>query len=255
MNFLLPDHITLNYPVVKLYNWSKTSHSFWAKSSHYCTVRVLLPLCPGERKGTCSDTTVIIWGVLYLLGCILWFCHPCQHQSHGGSYSSAINLPSYTGPLAHELDHLWAYYSCTLFGGCGYSKPSRGGNCLASPSAAVALCTWVPPSIWLFRAWYWVRGRTGAGECVLYCFNNHLLMSCRANVLLEKFDLNRWLCIIMLFCNLFYIRNTGKSYPASGRICIECAFTRSSKTITFVSPWWRACVNDKLCLTLRAVCL
>lgn len=115
---------------------------------------------------------MIIWGVLYLLGCILWFCHPCQHQSHGGSYSSAVNLPSYTCPLAHELDHLWTYYSCTLFDGCGYSKPSRGGNCLASPSAAVALCTWVSPSIWLFWAWYWVRGWTGTGECVLCCFNS-----------------------------------------------------------------------------------
>ena len=68
------------------------------------------------------------------------------------------------------------------------------------------------------------------------CYNNQLLLSYKAYLLLGKFELKRWICIIMLFCDLFYLRNTSKTYVASGQICIEYAITRSSKTITFVSP-------------------
>ena len=198
-----------------------------SKSSDLCVVSVLTPLSLPRRKKrsllkfNCTSTwttgsiiivIAIIWCVLYLLGCILWFCHPCQHQPHSGSYSSALNLPSYTCPLTHELDHLWSHYPCTLFGGCGHSQSSRVGNCLAPPSTAVAFSAWVPSSIWLFWAWYWVRGRTGAGECVLYCY--HLLISYMANVLLGMFWLKHWVSIIRLFCNLLYVRKAGTSYLA-----------------------------------------
>lgn len=207
---------------------------------------------------SCSDiifptwiiVIVIIWGVLYFVGCILWFCHPCQHQSHGGSYSSAVNLPSYPCPLTHELDHLWTYYSCTLFDGCGYSQPSRGGNCLAPPSTAVALCTWVSTSIWLFWSWYWVRGGTGTGECVLCCFNSHLLVIYWANILLGKFELKCWLCIMTLSCNLFCI---WKKLPDTNWYWIW--YYSFFKKRNLFSPWWRACVSDKLRLTSRAACL
>lgn len=54
-------------------------------------------------------------------------------------------------------------------------------------------------------------------------------MSYRANVVLGIFLLKRWVSIITLFCNLFYIRNTSRSYLTSERICIE--YSRSSKFV------------------------
>lgn len=66
-------------------------------------------------------------------------------------------------------------------------------------------------------------------------------MSYRANVVLGIFLLKRWVSIITLFCNLFYIRNTSRSYLTSERICIE--YSRSSK---FVSPSSRAYINGVL---------